>query len=196
MPKQFFLATQNSGKIQEYIDILKPTGWKLVLIKQLFKQVPLINESGKTFKQNALIKAKAWLKLVNYPILAEDSGLEVVALNGQPGVKSARYHKGSDRDRCLKLLSNMKDQTDRRARFVNLICLLIDKQAKPVFFQSFLNGSIAHTARGNYGFGYDSVFIPQGLDQTLAELGPTIKNSLSARSQSINQLKQYIDKHL
>lgn len=189
---KLLLATTNPGKIAEFQAMLDIPGLKLLELSKVFNQVPEIEETGNTFRDNALIKARGYALLSNLSTVADDSGLEVLALDNKPGVISARYAEGSDKDRCLKLLKELKDDPDRRARFITTVCYFDPLNSERYFFNGTLNGKIATQILGNNGFGYDSVFIPAGFDMTLAQLGSIVKNQISHRHQAMIKLKEFL----
>ena len=141
-----------------------------------------IEETGATLEANALIKAKAVFEATGMPCFADDSGLEVVALNGHPGVHSARYAgpEKSDFNNCEKLLSELKGVQNRNAKFKTVIAY-VDDQSSHLFTGEVL-GSILHEFRGTLGFGYDPLFVPNGWTKTFAEVTKEEKNSISHRA--------------
>ncbi|NBP06239.1 MAG: RdgB/HAM1 family non-canonical purine NTP pyrophosphatase [Bacteroidetes bacterium] len=147
------------------------------------------DETGNTFAENALIKCKAVSEFTHLPILADDSGLSVIALNGQPGVKSARFagENATDHENMLKLLAELSAIDDRRAHFTACLCLY-GASDEPLFFLGEVHGKIITQPRGNEGFGYDPVFVPEGFHETFAELGAEVKNSISHRRLALNKL--------
>lgn len=153
-----------------------------------------VAETGSSYQENALLKAQAYLPMVApLPVLADDSGVEVAALPGLLGIYSHRFFAGSDYQRCLHLLSLLKDKSDRRLTYRTTLCYL-ETGKKPFFANGTLEGiaSLAPTAQD--AFGYDSVMIPQGYQQTLCELGQRVKNSLSHRAQAVQVLATYLGK--
>lgn len=191
--KQIVVATGNAHKITEMAAILAPHGIELISPDTL-GGMPEVEEDGLTFEANACKKALTCARLWNRPVIADDSGLEVAALNGAPGVFSARYacEGGNDGRNVRKLLANLQGITDRRARFVTVIALANpDGTTRTV--RGEVRGFITEEPRGNGGFGYDPVFRPVGYEQTFAELPPEFKNSLSHRA---NALHNAIDEGL
>ncbi len=151
------------------------------------------DETGRTFRKNALIKARAVAKCVSHPVLADDSGLEVEALGGAPGIHSARYAgpKAGDADNRAKLLKALREQTNRRARFVCALCFLAAGE-NPRFFEGECRGSIALVERGGNGFGYDSLFIAEGESRTFGEMQLEEKNPLSHRGRATKLFLDYL----
>lgn len=181
------LATNNEHKLREFREMLA----EHVNILSLSDIGCSVNpeESGHTFEENALIKAREVARHTQWPVLSDDSGLEVDALGGAPGVKSARYAgpEASDRDNLLLLLRNLEKENDRSASFVACLCLLRpDKH--PVFFTGRCPGHITASPSGEAGFGYDPVFVPDGFDRTFAEMSPDSKNSVSHRAHALSML--------
>ena len=189
MPK-IVIASSNKGKLKEYESLLKPLGFEIFSLFD-FPDLNII-ESGTTFSENALLKAKALKKRTNELVLADDSGLEVTALNNRPGVYSKRFSKeGTDHANNLKLLDVMEKEADRSARFITVIVLL-DKDHREHYFKGILEGYIHTKTEGNNGFGYDPLFIPAGYHQTLAELDITVKNKISHRAKALRKVLDYL----
>ena len=177
---KIILATQNQGKLQEFQQLSKGKDLEFISIPEELQEMP--EETGKTFKENALIKARYVSEYFRMPALADDSGLEVDALNGAPGVYSARYSSsGSDLDNCKKLLREMQGviQEDRTARFK--CCLSGYSEGEAVFAEGSLEGEIAEEFRGEMGFGYDPIFLIPDRNLHLAEIEKEEKNKISHR---------------
>ncbi|MFN4913811.1 MAG: RdgB/HAM1 family non-canonical purine NTP pyrophosphatase [Sphingomonadales bacterium] len=187
MKPSWVFATNNKHKLEEVREILGSHIIILSLNDINCKVNP--EETGETFAENALIKCRAVAEFTTLPVLADDSGLSVFALNGQPGVKSARYagENASDHDNVLKLLMELKNVEDRRAQFRACICLF-GLQTEPLYFEGVLNGQIINEPKGQEGFGYDPVFMPDGYEMTFAQLGSELKNSISHRRLALNKL--------
>jgi XTP/dITP diphosphohydrolase len=187
---QLLFATFNPGKLSEVRHILADV--VRVVSPAELSEVVLgdVEETGSTFAENALLKAQAALLEAKMPALADDSGLEVEALQGAPGVHSKRFISGSDHDRNAHLLKLMENHTNRRARFVTVLCLATPQET--LYFEGELQGTISLECRGTAGFGYDSLFIPDGFDQTLGELGSEVKNRISHRSKALEKVKKYL----
>ncbi|MBL0343236.1 MAG: RdgB/HAM1 family non-canonical purine NTP pyrophosphatase [Bacteroidetes bacterium] len=151
-----------------------------------------IEETGSNFRENALIKAQFINDKYQLNSLADDSGLEVAVLGGAPGVFSARYSKeGSDTENVKKLLKEMENSTNRKARFKSVLALILD--GKKYFFEGEVSGKIALKSSGSEGFGYDPVFIPDGFNHTFAELSPDLKNKISHRGAAMKQLVNFLN---
>lgn len=194
---RILLATKNRGKIREMNSLFAGTGVEFVGT-DILDSAPDVVEDGRTYHDNALKKAMTFYKLTGLPTLAEDSGLEVDALQGGPGVYSARFagENASDEENIKKLLAELKGvkKQDRRARFVSVLCLVID--GKPHFFEGEVRGRILEEPEGRSGFGYDPVFCPDGYEHSFAVLGEEIKNSISHRARAIEKLKDFIEEIL
>lgn len=191
--KKIVLATANTHKVTEFQRILNELLPGLVLVKATdFPGVPEIEETGSTFAENALIKAKAINEFTNLPALADDSGLVVDALNGAPGVFSARYAGigASDKANVLKLLSEIKDieQSMLSARFECAIALVDRSQNLELVVDGQMPGQVIKEIRGENGFGYDPIFVPQGLTKTSAELTDVEKDQISHRGLALRKM--------
>lgn len=187
------LATANTHKVIEFQRILNELIPGLVLVKATdFPGVPDIEETGSTFTENALIKAKAINEFTNLPALADDSGLVVDALNGAPGVFSARYAgiEANDKANVLKLLSEIKDieQSLLSARFECAIALVDKSQNLELVVDGQMPGQVIKEIRGENGFGYDPIFVPQGLTKTSAELTDVEKDQISHRGLALRKM--------
>lgn len=189
--KQIVLATGNLGKVREINQLLAGHDWEA--IPQSAFKVPEAEETGLTFVENALIKARNAAAHTGLPAIADDSGLEVDALHGAPGVYSSRYAGAgaSDRDNLEKLLAELGDLPDaqRTARFQ---CVMVHlrhaRDPTPLICQGTWEGRILFAPRGSNGFGYDPVFYVPAHDCSSAELPPEIKNRLSHRGQALRKL--------
>ncbi|MGC8869766.1 MAG: RdgB/HAM1 family non-canonical purine NTP pyrophosphatase [Brevinematia bacterium] len=181
--KKILIGTTNKSKIIEIKEILSQVLDNVEFLSLSdFPKVKEPEEKGKTFFENSLIKAKYYYSIFKIPVLTDDSGLEVFALNGEPGVRSARYagENPTQKDLINKLLRNLEGKENREARFVCVAIFMFDKD-KYIFAEGTVKGTIIYEPRGSYGFGYDPVFLPEGYDKTFAELGPEIKNKISHR---------------
>ena len=185
------LATANPGKQREFAALLTPRGFELVMQSEL--GIASIEETGNTFEDNALLKARHAAAASGLPALADDSGLEVDALGGRPGVWSARF-AGPDatdeqNNECLLAeLAQMADE-QRTARYRCVLALVRNAgDPRPLIAQGSWEGRIGHNAIGDGGFGYDPYFIPAGLDTTAASLSAAAKNALSHRGAALRDL--------
>jgi len=158
-----------------------------------------VEETGSDFKENALLKAKTYAKLTNLPVIADDSGLEVMVLDDFPGVKSNRWMEGTSKEKNLALLKLLENKgSNRKARFKTVICFFDPEKNESYFFEGKINGRIADSILGDekVGFGYDPIFIPDYYEKTFAELGQAIKNKISHRSKSLSELSKFLKKRL
>ncbi|MBQ4479671.1 MAG: RdgB/HAM1 family non-canonical purine NTP pyrophosphatase [Victivallales bacterium] len=184
--KTLVVATGNLHKVQEIKQILEPYGYQ-VLGADECGGMPEVVEDGATFRENAVKKAVAAAKALNRTVLADDSGLEVFALGGEPGVFSARYagEGGNDGRNLAKLLLKLEGVSERGARFVCSIAVASPDGTVLGICEGEVRGRIAAEAHGDGGFGYDPAFIPDGYSQTFGELPAAVKNSLSHRANAL-----------
>ena len=183
-------ATNNAHKISEFSEILSPLGIEVVSPNSLGISADP-EENGTTFEENARIKAQAFLEKAGLPVLADDSGLEVKALDGAPGVHSARYAYGSDMDRVHKLLNALCEKADRSARFVSVLALAFP-DGRILTARGECPGIISHKPIGENGFGYDPVFFVEQYGKTFAELTSKQKNKISHRGKAFEALKKQL----
>lgn len=158
-----------------------------------------IPEDADTLEENAMIKARYIWDHYHMNVFADDTGLEVEALDGRPGVHSARYAEGTDHDseaNMKKLLGELAENNNRNARFRTVIALLLgnDEENAPSAyeFEGIVNGTIAHERHGSEGFGYDPIFVPDGYDKSFAELGNEVKNTISHRARAVAKLAEFL----
>ena len=191
MPKKIILASNNAGKLREIQAVLGTEHFKL--IQQSDFDVGEVEETGTTFVENAIIKARNAARLTGMPALADDSGIEVDALQGAPGVYSARFagSNSSDRENNAKLLRELKNVPDQQ-RIARFQCVLVfmqhDKDPMPLICQGTWEGMILHEEQGDNGFGYDPLFYVPTHDCASAELDPAEKNRISHRAQALQKL--------
>lgn len=191
--RKICIASGNKGKIKEIELFLTGLNIQFSLLLDT-PNITDIQETGKTFEENAFIKAKAVFDIVNIPVLADDSGLEVDYLLGAPGVYSARYagQNSGDKQNCEKLLKELEgiEHQNRSARFRCKLLLYngMDKN----YFDGVCEGYITTYPRGNNGFGYDPLFLPDGYSETFAELDPETKNKISHRGKAFIKLREYL----
>ena len=195
-------ATNNQHKLQEIRDILG-SEFEIVSLKDIGCDVD-IPETGNTLEENAMQKAQYVYDHYNLSCFADDTGLEVEALNGEPGVHSARYAEGTDHDseaNMAKLLRNREGKDNRKARFRTVIALIQKQDVCPCGctsikkvnrFEGIVDGSITTEKHGTAGFGYDPIFVPEGYDKSFAELGESIKNGISHRARAVAKLAEYL----
>ena len=184
-------ATNNQNKLAEVKNLLGSKFNLLGLSDLNYKEE--LAEDFYTLEENAKQKAEFIYRQFKIPCFADDTGLEVVALNGAPGVLSARYagNQKSSSDNISLLLKNLKDKTQRRAQFRTVICM-VTSEVEIKYFEGKVEGEIINELRGRQGFGYDPVFVPDGFNKTLAEMSMEEKNAISHRAMAIKKLTQYL----
>ena len=192
--KTIVLASNNANKAEEIQMLL---GDQVEIIMQQDLNIEPTPETGKTFQENACLKATTVYKKAKLPVIGDDSGLEVDYLNNQPGIHSARFagEGASDKDNIIKLLSQMTGvpPDKRTARFKCVIALVgMEESSEVNFFHGEWNGFISEETMGHNGFGYDPVFVGQGTQLTAAELDQGLKNKFSHRGQAMEALKSYL----
>ena len=183
-------ATATAHKVDEYRKLLEGQNVELKSLLD-YPGFPGVEENGRSFIENAGIKALAACKYCDVPAFADDSGLEVEALDGRPGIYSARYAP-TDKERIARLLDEMKGQTNRRARFVCAIAIAINGEVIESF-EGEIKGTIVDAPRGESGFGYDPVFQPDGYDQTFGEMAPELKNRISHRANAFKLAMEFVE---
>ena len=193
---RLLLGTRNPGKVKEITTILEDSGWTFSSLQE-FESVETAAEDGVTYAENAIAKARFYAAATGLLALADDSGLEVAALGGAPGVYSARYagEGASDADRRELLLAELAkvDTGDRRARFVAAVAISDPNGLVLNLSEGICEGTITFEPRGNSGFGYDPLFVPDGYDQTFAELSDEVKNLISHRARALMRLRDSLD---
>ncbi|MFH2118161.1 MAG: RdgB/HAM1 family non-canonical purine NTP pyrophosphatase [Candidatus Paceibacterota bacterium] len=182
---KILFATRNPGKMREAREILSNCELLSPADVPVLKNIDPA-ETGSTFKENAELKARAYGQASQLPVIAEDAGLEVLSLNNQPGVQSARFFMGTDQDRYLKVLELLAGQINRQARYTAVICWYDPASDQTKFFSGTVDGQIALEPKGTGGFGYDPIFIPEGHHQTFGELDAAIKHQLSHRKKALS----------
>ncbi|NLD43708.1 MAG: RdgB/HAM1 family non-canonical purine NTP pyrophosphatase [Chloroflexi bacterium] len=185
MVLELLAATGNAHKVDEMRAILAPAGVRLLSARDV-GGLPEVDEDGATFRENAIKKACAIAAATGRRVIADDSGLEVAALDGAPGVRSARYAGagGNDGRNVAKLLAALDGRSDRRARFVCVVAVA-GPEGLVGTAEGEVRGRIGDQPRGQGGFGYDPVFIPDGYEQTFAELPDEVKNAMSHRGRAL-----------
>ncbi len=198
IPREVVIATRNPGKLREIEAILSPLHLNLLSLRD-FPDLPEVEEDGATFAENAGKKARAIARLTGRPSIADDSGLAVDALGGQPGVLSARYAGGNatDRERYQKLLDEMTEipEGKRQATFVCTLAVAFPK-GKMQIVEGECRGWITLAPRGKHGFGYDPIFFVPEFGKTMAELEPEVKNRISHRARALEKLKLILPEFL
>ena len=194
--KQIVVASRNEGKIREIRNFLHGLDFDIKSISD-FNHIPEIKEDGRTFEENALIKARAIYEQTKITTIADDSGLEVPYLNYQPGIHSKRYsgENANDMSNNMKLLDDLKDvdMDNRRARFKCLI-VLYNSLYNGLSFEGKCEGYLIDDMKGDNGFGYDPLFIPVGYTKTFAELDLVTKNKISHRGKALTHLREFLEK--
>ena len=184
--RKLIIATGNKGKYSEFADIIGGGFAEEIIFAPEISGLA-VEETGRTYAENAMLKARAWADVSGLPCLADDSGLEVLALDGAPGLYSARVIIGADTDRVSWLLGRLEGAADRRARFAASLALCVPGEYT-LITEGYCTGNIAHTPAGSNGFGYDSVFVPDGYELTFAQLPSDVKNSVSHRTNAFRKL--------
>ncbi|MFB6272120.1 MAG: RdgB/HAM1 family non-canonical purine NTP pyrophosphatase [Salinibacter sp.] len=191
-PSSLVLGTGNPGKVTELRSLLADLSIDLLSVHDL-DHAPEVEEDADTLDGNARKKALAFSEHTGRPALADDTGLEVAALDGGPGVHTARF-AGPDAtpdDNKRKLLAVMENATDRRARF-RTVAALVDADGPVHTFEGVCKGTITTEPRGDGGFGYDPLFLPDGYDQTFAEMPSETKNRISHRKRALDAVRQFL----
>ena len=193
---KLILASNNLNKLRELRAILSDMDVELISQREAgccFE----VEETGTTFAENAWLKAKAVFDATGIAAVADDSGLMVDALGGEPGVYSARYapggHDASDREKYEYLLKKLEGEELRTAKFVSSICCIMPG-GEVIRTEGECRGSILYAPRGEGGFGYDPVFLPEGYDKSMAELGAQVKNEISHRARALAKFKEELKK--
>ncbi|STD59336.1 RdgB/HAM1 family non-canonical purine NTP pyrophosphatase [Empedobacter falsenii] len=186
---ELIFATHNNNKVKEVTKMLPSyLSMKSLTDINFFDE---IEETGTTFEENAQLKAKTIFDKTGKNIFADDSGLVIEALDGAPGVYSARYAgTGKDEDNIAKALKELEGETNRKAYFISIFCLILD--GKEYFFEGRVNGTIATEIMGDNGFGYDPIFIPDGFSKSFAQMSPEEKNAISHRGKAVEKLNDFL----
>ncbi len=190
MIKELVIASHNQGKIKEFKEMLAPFGVKVWSADEL--NLPDVEETGTTFAENAALKATALTELSGKPCLADDSGLCVDALDGRPGVYSARYAPNRDFDKAMQMLIDEIKTTKTSDWSAHFSCVLALKEPNQDvrFFEGRVDGKITPNRRGNNGFGFDPIFIPDGFATTFAEMTAEEKTAVSHRGRAVSAFLQ------
>lgn len=183
-------ATANAHKLSEYREMLADQKVKVCSLADYPDFKPSA-EDGATFRENAAKKALEACVFCDLPAFADDSGLEIAALDGAPGIYSSRYGK-DDADRINRVLREMAGQTDRRARFVCVIAIAVNGEVIETF-EGVMPGTIADAPRGANGFGYDPIFVPDGESRTFAEMSAEEKNKISHRAKALAKAVEFVE---
>ena len=195
-PEKIVLATGNQGKVREFASLFADYGVDVVAQKEL--GVSDVPETGTTFVENAIIKARHAAQVTGLPAIADDSGLVVDALGGEPGIYSARYAgaDATDDTNIDKLLASLDGETHRKAHFFcTLVFMRHADDPVPLVSQGKWEGEILSARSGNDGFGYDPVFIPEGHEITFAEMSAAEKNAISHRGRAVAKLQAFLQQY-
>ena len=193
--KDLLIASGNKHKVEEIEKIFAGKGINLRNLTE-FSNVPDVIEDGITLEENSGKKAKEYFEFTEIPCIADDTGLFVMSLNGDPGVYSARYsgENASYESNCRLLLKNLEGISERSAEFRSVICYY-NGISDAKFFEGILKGKIIESPRGTNGFGYDPIFLPDDYDKTFAEMTDEEKNKISHRSKALEKFKEWWDKN-
>ena len=190
--KQLLIATSNKHKIEEFKQMLQPLGYEVLSLLDIEEKFNII-EDGTTFAQNALIKVRTIYDKLHIPVCSDDSGLMVNALNGAPGVYSARF-LGEDTSYDVKnqyIIDQVKDSDDKGAQFVCVIAYK-DQEGKEFVFEGVVEGEIYHEQLGSNGFGYDPIFYYPPYQTTTANVSSEMKNAISHRGRALNKFLEHL----
>ena len=196
MDMELILASNNAGKLREIRQLLSDMGVKVLSQREAGCDFE-VEETGSSFEENAFLKASAVTRATGRPAVADDSGLMVDALDGAPGIYSARFsgsHDDSDETRCRYLLQKLEGVSDRRAKFVCCICCTFPN-GDVLRARGECPGEILKKPRGDGGFGYDPVFQPEGFQNSMAELGADVKNQISHRGRAVRKFREELEKY-
>ncbi|WP_068674538.1 XTP/dITP diphosphatase [Oceanobacillus sp. Castelsardo] len=193
---QIIIATKNRGKAKEFREFFSQRNIEALSLLDIKEQLPDVEETGNTFEENASLKAEEISRILNRAVLSDDSGLVIDALDGRPGIYSARYagEQKNDEQNIQKVLHELKDISEgqRNARFVCVLAIA-RPNGETKLVRGECEGRITLSPSGENGFGYDPVFIPDGYQQTMAELESEEKNRISHRSRAMDKLEDLID---
>lgn len=197
--RKLVVSTGNLDKIKEIKEILKDLPIEVIGKKDIGLEDLNVIEDGNTLEENSIKKAKALAEKIEYMVLADDSGLFVDILNGEPGIYSSRYggEEGNNGKNINKLLQELKDiSLDKRRASFKTVMVLITEDKETIIVHGQCKGTIGFELKGNKGFGYDPVFTPEGYDKSFGELGEGVKNKISHRAEALENLKAEILKLL
>ncbi len=196
LDRPLVLATKNRGKVSEFKDLFRGFDFEVKSLND-FGPIPPVIEDGETFEDNAVKKAQFTAKVLGLPAIADDSGLTVKALGGEPGVFSARYagEGATDETNNIKLLRAMKGIEQREAAFICILAIAVPR-GPALIYEGTCEGLITEEIRGTQGFGYDPIFYYPPLNKTFAQMSPVEKNSVSHRGRAMAELKGELEKVL
>ncbi len=192
MNKEICLSTNNKNKLKEYRELLSPLGYVIYCPNDLNIDLQ-VNENGKTYRENSYLKALALSKLVSFPVIADDSGLEIKSLDNFPGLYSARFELecGSYQKAYQEIFSRLEGK-NREARFVCCICYLESSTSKPLYFEGEVKGEITKQAHGTNGFGYDPIFFCKENNKYFGLISEEEKNKISHRYKASKKLALFL----
>lgn len=199
MFKKLVIASHNKGKVKEIGELLAPLGLSVISAGEMGVDEP--EETGLTFAENAILKAKNTAEKTGLPALADDSGLAITALDGAPGIYSARW-AGDDKNFDIAFARIQKELSDKNipiissvpAYFICALCLALPSDETQIF-EGRIDGTLSFPPRGEHGFGYDPIFIPDGYNITFAEMDSAKKHSMSHRARAFEKFLQYLEKN-
>ena len=197
---KILFASQNKGKQNEARELLKDLDVQLMFPEEFPELEDFdVDETGETFIDNAILKAKAYAEKVALPCIADDSGVIVDGMGGLPGIHSNRWFEGTSDERNEEVLKRLKTNTpegtdiDRSARYLTAACFYDPQSESYGIFEETLEGAIGDKIIGDAGFDYDRIFIPEGYGKTFAQLGDEIKNKMSQRAKAYKKIKEYLE---
>ncbi|WP_017472765.1 XTP/dITP diphosphatase [Amphibacillus jilinensis] len=192
---KILIATKNKGKVKDFKTLFNKQGIEVISLLDLDEEISDVEETGTTFEENATLKAEAIAEIMQMPVLADDSGLAIDALDGAPGVYSARYAgmEKNDQKNIEKVLNELKNisEQERTAQFVCALALA-DPNGDTVIKQGYCKGHITLEPIGDQGFGYDPIFKPEHYSYTMAQLTPEQKSAISHRGQALHKLADWL----
>ena len=193
MNTEILLATNNKHKLEEYRQMLAPLGYVIYSISDLNLNIE-VEETGSTYEENAYLKAKKLAELVPFPVISDDSGIEIEALDNKPGLFSSRYMDSFEsKEKCFEeVINKTKEKQNNKAQFVCCICYLKSKDAKPLYFKGYCPGHILEQPEGTNGFGYDPIFFSEEANMPFGTAPSEIKNKFSHRSKALTKLKVFL----
>lgn len=193
MNKEVLLATNNKHKLKEYREMLAPLGFIIYSISDLNLKID-VDETGNTYEENAYLKAKALAELSPFPVISDDSGLEITALDNKPGIHTSRFMDEfpSKKDCFDYVINKVNERKNDEARFVCCICYLENKSSKPLYFKGICEGKILPEPCGNKEFGYDPIFMSNQNNLKFGECSDEEKNKVSHRSKALTKLKVFL----
>lgn len=194
---KILFASQNKGKQNEAKELFKTLNVELVFPDSFSKLNDFdVEETGKTFIENAILKARAYSNVVGLPCIADDSGIIIDGMDGLPGIHSNRWFNGTSDERNTEVLKRLKDKelpSERSARYLTAVCYFDPKTEEYETFEEVQEGFIGKEIIGSAGFDYDRIFIPEGYENTFAQLGDELKNRMSHRARAYNKIKLLIE---